>query len=100
MIKLNRNTLIGRMKEMTVRKNLMERVAEKYEKTKTIIRKGENEKEEFWTSRGVRQGCPVSPTLFNVYISDLEKEAEVLGKRKVRSLMYADDVALLATLEV
>lgn len=32
-------------------------MAEIYEETKNVIRKGEDEKEEFWTSKGVRQGC-------------------------------------------
>jgi len=44
---------------------------------------------EFWTERGVRQGCPMNPTLFNIYMIDLEEEMEkgqaggiVIGKKK------------------
>lgn len=51
----------------------------------------------------MRQGCPVSPTLFNIAVVDLEEElAKVqgcgtnLGKKRLKSLSYADDIALFA----
>lgn len=38
------------------------------------MRIGGEVSEEFWTGRGVRQRCSLSPLLFNIVIVDLEED--------------------------
>ena len=55
--------------------------------------------------KGVRQGCVMSPGLFNLYSERRSRELEampgfVVGENNIKNLRYADDTVLIATSEV
>ena len=55
---------------------------------------------EFEIKKGVRQGCVLSPILFNLYTEKIFREVEDLNGVKINdininNLRYADDIALL-----
>ncbi len=61
----------------------------------------------FTCQQGVKQGCPLSPLLFGLYLDALEGrldgrecDAPTLADMHVWLLLYADDLALTSELEV
>jgi len=55
----------------------------------------------FSKTKGVRQGCSLTLTLFNIYINELASTLEksscpclTLEDREIKSLLYADDLLM------
>lgn len=70
---IDRGVLWREMENRGVSEGIRKRVKEIYKETKSRVRIGSEEGEDFWTEKGVRQGCPLSVDLFNILIADLEK---------------------------
>lgn len=75
-----------------------------WEQTASIKINEDEEGEKFNIRRGVRQGCVLSPALFNIYTEFIYKELTELpgikvGGNIISNLRYADDTALLANSE-
>jgi len=58
-------------------------------------------------NKGVRQGCGLSPVLFNIYINKITQEfkrvmkkgIQLNNRKLVNNILYADDQILIATSE-
>ena len=74
-----------------------------YKNTSIIIENGSKRSEQILTNVGLRQGCSLSPTLFNIYINDILKEWKTLvdvgiklcDNIYVNTLVFADDQIII-----
>ena len=92
--RVNRKEMGEMMKRAGIKERLR-RIMETYKETKNVVKIGDQKTEEFWTKRGVRQECPMSPTLFNIYMMDLEKKMKkeqtgggMAGKEEIWTITY------------
>ena len=70
----------------------------------TIVRTGYGNTDWFKIGKGVRQGCILSPSLFNLYAEYIMRKARLeesqagikISGRNINNLTYADDTILMA----
>ena len=103
---VNRIKLWKVLEEYDVKGRLLKAVQAMYEDGKASVRVGDRESEWFGMYKGVRQGCTLSPWLFNVYVDKVAREArekfvsEVkLSTGDVGMLLFADDMVIMAESE-
>ena len=78
-----------------------------YAGQEAIVRTGHGTTDWFQIGKGVRQGCILSPCLFNLYVEYIMKntgldEAQAgikIAGRNINNLRYADDTTLMAESE-
>ena len=60
----------------------------------------------FHITGGVKQGGPLSPKLYNIYISELINKIEdtnggaFINKLKINIIIYADDIVIISPLKI
>ena len=92
-----------KMDELGVPMHLRAVVHRLYEEVTVKIKTSTGISECFRSDIRVKQGCPLSPTLFGLYVNRLEEWLNVqdgdgahLGEFVIRLLLYADDLILIA----
>ena len=77
-----------------------------YTGTTNYIKIGNKISKEFTSNIGLRQGCNLSPTLFNIFTNDLpqmllhsQMDPISISGEKIPILMYADDIIILSQSE-
>lgn len=91
------------LKEMRVPDHLVTLISNMYKSNEATIRLDNKTSKSFKVQRGVRQGCVLSPRLFNEYgecimrraLENFDGGVSINGK-KINNLRYADDTTLVA----
>ena len=91
------------MRKYNISANLFRTIEQLYDKATSAVNMNGSIGEWFRTTVGVRQGCLVSPTLFNIFLERImsdaleEHDGKVsIGGRNITNLRFADDIDALA----
>ena len=91
------------MRKYNIRANVVRTIEQLCDKATSTVQMNGSIGEWFRIAVGVRQGCLLSPTLFNIFleriISDALEEHEwkvSIGGRNITNLRFADDIDPLA----
>ena len=92
------------MEEMGIPEHMLQVIRSLYANQEANVRTEYGDTESFSIGKGVRQGCVLSPYLFNLYSEYIMRQANLeeldiglrMGGRKRYNLRYADDTTLLA----
>ena len=87
------------MRKYNFSANLVRTIEQLYDKATSAVQLNGSKGEWFRTIDGVRQGCLLSPTLFNIFLERIISDALVEHDGKVRNitnLRFADDIDTLA----
>ena len=87
------------MKLYNINANLIKVIEQLYSKATSAVYHNNNIGDWFRTSVGVRQGCLLSPTLFNIFLERIMETAlenhegtVTIGGRTITNLRFADDI--------
>ena len=104
---MDHNKLREILKEMGITDHLTCLLRKLYVGQKATVKTGHGTMDRFQIEKGVRQGCILSPCLFNFYAEYIMRNAGLeetqagikIAGRNINKLRYADDTTLMAESE-
>ena len=104
---VHHNKLWKILKEMRIPEHLTCLFRNLYAAQEATVRTGHGTTDWFQIGQGVRQGCILSPSLFNLYAEYIMRHAGLeeaqagikIAGRNINNLRYADDITLMAESE-
>ena len=99
---INRDKLWERLQHIGISIKTLIAVKSLYTSVSCCVRVNNFHTNWFQVNSGLRQGCSLSPLLFNLFINDLALRIKSLGRgiciddENISILMYADDIVLIA----
>ena len=104
--KVPRNILLQKLRNKGINGRIFEIIKSLYMKDTASVKIGKKFSPPFNTNIGVRQGCVLSPLLFNLFLSDLESLLKECGDNvkvdnasEISCLMWADDILIFSETE-
>ena len=99
--------LFLKLRKIGLNGKLLDLIEDIYRKTTCAVKVDNRVTIFFNYDKGVRQGCPMSPLLFNIYINDIVEKIIKVSKspifieenQNVDIMLYADDLIILAKSE-
>ena len=101
---VNRPLLFSRLRQLGVNGLFYQNIVEMYKNTKYSIKTNSGCLEPILSNLGLRQGCPLSPMLFNLFIDDVSDifsnpnalDPIYLQGKPINHFLYADDLVLVS----
>ena len=102
---VDRYVLLERLKVLGINGLMLQNIEAMYLKTEYLVKYKNGYLDPISSSVGLKQGCPLSPMLFNLYIDDVVNifdescEPITIQGKEISHFLYADDLVLLSSSE-
>ena len=99
---VDRNCLFRRLKSLGINGLFRQNIEAMYDNIKYSIKLRNEVLEPIHSNLGLKQGCPLSPMLFNLYIDDVGNNFDELcdpiqfQNETINHFLYADDLVVLS----